>query len=171
VQIVLEMRKTKMLDLQLQAANSTLASSRTLMGGINTAKEQSIGVQKRIKILENRLEKAYVKFNQSITHTKQLREQINNLRRERLMFESIHTSLERELAKLKRDMADTIQLASQVFDAKEKAIAEMGVLVGQAEKEQAGFEEEWRQLTQIIEDDKRERVRCGLWCYTGLLLW
>ncbi len=35
----------------------------------------------------------------------------------------------------------------------------MGFLMAQAEKEQAGFEEEWRQLTQIIEDDKRERVR------------
>lgn len=46
-----------------------------------------------------------------------------------------------------------------MFEAKEKAIQEMGVLMGQAEKEQAGFEEEWRQLTQIIEDDKRERVR------------
>jgi hypothetical protein len=46
----------------------------------------------------------------------------------------------------------------QVFEQKEKAIAEMGVLMAQAEKEQAGFEEEWRQLTQIIEDNKRERV-------------
>eukprot|EP00967_Tisochrysis_lutea_P040938 scaffold49193_cov18-Tisochrysis_lutea.AAC.1 len=36
----------------------------------------------------------------------------------------------------------------QIFEAKEKAIAEMGQLMAQAEKEQAGFEEEWRQLTQ-----------------------
>jgi hypothetical protein len=60
---------------------------------------------------------AYVKYNQSITHNKALREQINNLRRERLMFESIHSNLERELAKLKKDMADTIQLANQVGGA------------------------------------------------------
>jgi hypothetical protein len=46
----------------------------------------------------------------------------------------------------------------QIHEAKEKCVAEMGVLVGQADKEQAGFEDEWRQLTQIIEDDKRERV-------------
>lgn len=71
-------------------------------------------VQKRIKLLENRLERAYVKFNSSITHNKQLREQINNLRRERIMFESIHGNLERELVKVKKDMAETIQLANQV---------------------------------------------------------
>jgi len=156
---VLEVRKTKMLDQQLSHVNEALGTTRNLMGGINTAKEQSITVQKRIKLLENRLERAYVKFNQSITHNKQLREQINNLRRERIMFESIHSNLERELAKVKKDMAETIQLANQIFEAKEKAIAEMGQLMAQAEKEQAGFEEEWRQLTQIIEDDKRERER------------
>ncbi|KAJ9514613.1 hypothetical protein QJQ45_016342 [Haematococcus lacustris] len=157
--IVLEMRKSKMLDQQMDAATTVLTTTRNLMGGINCAKEQNISVQKRIKLLENRLEKAYVKYNQSITHNKQLREQINNLRRERLMFESIHNNLERELVKLKKDMADTIQLANQVYELKEKATAEMAVLMGQAEKEQAGFEEEWRQLTQIIEDNKRERVR------------
>ncbi|GFH19369.1 uncharacterized protein HaLaN_16308 [Haematococcus lacustris] len=155
--IVLEMRKSKMLDQQMDAATTVLTTTRNLMGGINCAKEQNISVQKRIKLLENRLEKAYVKYNQSITHNKQLREQINNLRRERLMFESIHNNLERELVKLKKDMADTIQLANQVYELKEKATAEMAVLMGQAEKEQAGFEEEWRQLTQIIEDNKRER--------------
>jgi hypothetical protein len=72
--------------------------------------------QKRIKLLENRLERAYVKFNQSITHNKQLREQINNLRRERIMFESIHSNLERELVKVKKDMAETIQIANQVCE-------------------------------------------------------
>lgn len=72
--------------------------------------------QKRIKLLENRLERAYVKFNQSITHNKQLREQIDNLRRERIMLESIHNNLERELVKVKKDMAETIQLANQVSE-------------------------------------------------------
>jgi hypothetical protein len=158
-QIVLEMRKAKMFDQQLQEMTSTLTTTRGHMGGINSAKEQSTAVLKRIKLLENRLEKAYVKYNQSITHNKQLREQINNLRRERIMFESIHSNLERELAKLKRDMADMIQQANSAFEAREKALAEMNQLKGQAEKEQQGFEEEWRQLTTIIEEDKKERVR------------
>ncbi|KAG2488983.1 hypothetical protein HYH03_012424 [Edaphochlamys debaryana] len=157
--IVLEMRKTKMLDQQLNEMTSTLTTTRNNMGGIFTAKEQSTAVLKRIKLLENRLEKAYVKYNQSITHNKQLREQINNLRRERIMFESIHSNLERELAKLKRDMADMITQANAAFEAREKALAEMNALKAQADKEQQGFEEEWRQLTTIIEEDKKERER------------
>lgn len=157
-QIVLEMRKTKMLDQQLQETQNVLGSTRAQMGGIYAAKQQAQTIQMRIKLLENRLEKAYVKYNQSVTHNKQLRDQINNLRRENLMFQSINSNLERELQKLKKDMAETIQLANVAFEAKEKAIQEMNVLKIQADKELQGFEEEWKHLTAIIEEDKRERV-------------
>lgn len=42
---------------------------------------------------------------QSITYNKQLREQIDNLRRERLMFEAINSNLDKELARIKRNIA------------------------------------------------------------------
>lgn len=166
-QIVLEMRKTKMLDQQLQETQNVLGSTRAQMGGIYAAKQQAQTIQMRIKLLENRLEKAYVKYNQSVTHNKQLRDQINNLRRENLMFQSINSNLERELQKLKKDMAETIQLANVAFEAKEKAIQEMNVLKVQADKELQGFEEEWKHLTAIIEEDKRERVSALGSCKSG----
>jgi hypothetical protein len=42
---------------------------------------------------------------QAITYNKQLREQIDNLRRERLMFEAINSNLDKELARIKRNIA------------------------------------------------------------------
>jgi len=162
VQLVLEMRKTKLLDLHLQETNSVLGTTRSLMGGIFASRDKVQAVANQIKLLENRLEKAYIKYNQSVTHTKQLRDQINNLRKERIMFQDIDRNLDKELTKLKKEMGETIQLANVAFEAKEKAIAEMNVLKVQAEKEQQGFEEEWKQLAAIIEEDKRERVRQGL---------
>lgn len=45
-QIVLEVRKTKMLDQQLSHVHEALGTTRNLMGGINTAKEQSVSIQK-----------------------------------------------------------------------------------------------------------------------------
>jgi hypothetical protein len=44
---------------------------------------------------------------QAITYNKQLREQIDNLRRERLMFEAINANLDKELARIKRSIAGT----------------------------------------------------------------
>lgn len=68
------------MEVQLGETNNVLGTTRTLMGGIFAAKEKSHSVLMTIKLLENRLEKAYVKYNQSITHNKQLRDQINNMR-------------------------------------------------------------------------------------------
>lgn len=42
---------------------------------------------------------------QAVTYNKALREQIDNLRRERLMFEAIHHNMEKDLARIKRNMA------------------------------------------------------------------
>ena len=53
---------------------------RKKMGGINAARENNAQVQKQIKVLENRLEKAYVKDNEAVAHNKRLREQIDSLR-------------------------------------------------------------------------------------------
>ena len=67
------------------------------MGGVNAARENQLMVQKQIRILENRLDKALVKFNEALAHNKNLREEIDNLRRERVVFDNIYRKLEKEL--------------------------------------------------------------------------
>lgn len=157
--VILEMRRCKMFDQQLGEIGGLLSTTRTLMGGIYSAKDQSQSVQKQIKILENRLEQSYVKYNQAITYNRTLREQINNLRRERIMFESINQNLERELQQLKADMAEMIQMAAALHTAKDKAMSEVHALKLQSEKEHTACEEEWKALTAMIEEDKRSRER------------
>lgn len=63
-QIQLERRKVLMLQQQLEQLQNKLGSTRTAMGGIFSAKEKTQGLQKQIKILENRLEKQYIKYNE-----------------------------------------------------------------------------------------------------------
>jgi hypothetical protein len=53
-------------------------------------------------------------------------------------------------------LTDTITAASDAYTAKDKALSEVAALKLAAEKEHAAFEEEWRQLSHIIEED-----RCG----------
>lgn len=57
---------------------------------------------------------------------------------------------------------DSITASNEANTAKEKALAEASALKLAAEREHAAFEEEWRQLTHLIEDD-----RCGLECVYG----
>ena len=44
------------------------------MGGVNAAKEGQKMIQKQVRILENRLDKALVKFNEALANNKRLRE-------------------------------------------------------------------------------------------------
>lgn len=53
-----------MLQQQLEQLQSKLGCTRTAMGGIFSAKEKTQALQKQIKILENRLEKQFIKYNE-----------------------------------------------------------------------------------------------------------
>jgi len=57
------------------------------MGGLNATKHVQEKYEKHIKILENRLDKANQKFNEAIEFDKNLREEIDKLRKERFIFE------------------------------------------------------------------------------------
>jgi hypothetical protein len=63
-QIQLERRKVLMLQQQLEQLTNKLGTTRSAMGSIFSAKEKTQALQKQIKILENRLEKQYIKYNE-----------------------------------------------------------------------------------------------------------
>ena len=83
------------LDKQIGDMNHQIMDQRKQMGGINAARESNQQTQRQIKILENRLEKALVKYNEALGKNKKLKEQIDNLRRERKVFDEICKKLEK----------------------------------------------------------------------------
>merc|ERR1712151_66360 len=112
-------------------------------------------VQKQIRVLENRLDKALQKFNEAIAANRGLREQIDTLRRERVVFDDIYRKLESELQQKKKEMANIIEQANAAYEARDSAQAQMAALKQQADKEHSEFEKEWRELGRLIENDKR----------------
>lgn len=103
-------------------------------------------MQKHIKILENRLDKALQRYNEAVAHNRSLRHSIDDLRRERLVFEGIYKKLEKELAEKKKELTGITEVAEKAAEARDTAVAELARLKTQAEKEQAAFEAEWREL-------------------------
>lgn len=127
-------------------------------GVSNAAKDSNMQIQKQIRQLENRLEKALVKFNEAIAHNKELREEIDGLRRERVVFDSIYKKLEKELDQKKREMANIIEISNSAYESRDQAQQEMQALKKQLEEEQAAFEEEWKDLGRIIEADRQRKA-------------
>merc|ERR1740138_498716 len=124
-------------------------------GGVDASKQNVEATQKQIRILENRLDKALQKFNEAIAANRSLREQIDTLRRERVVFDDIYRKLENELHSKKKEMANIIEQANAAYEARDSAQAQMAALKQQADKEHAEFEKEWRELGKLIENDKK----------------
>merc|ERR1712054_551244 len=93
--------------------------------------------------------------NEAIEANRVLREQIDMLRRERVVFDDIYRKLENELQMKKKEMAFIIEQANAAYEARDSAQAQMAALKQQADKEHAEFEKEWRELGRLIENDKK----------------
>ena len=68
-------------------------------------------MNKQIKVLEHRLHRALVKFNEAIAANKDLREEIDNLRRERVVFDGIYKKLQLELSERNQVLTLTLSLS------------------------------------------------------------
>lgn len=96
-----------------------ILQTRANSGGINAGSENHSKKQKEIKTLENRLDKANQKFNEAIAHNKKLREEIDSLRRERVIFDNIYQKLEKELNEKRKSMANIIEEANRAYDERD----------------------------------------------------
>eukprot|EP00753_Platysulcus_tardus_P000813 PLAT10730.2.p1 GENE.PLAT10730.2~~PLAT10730.2.p1 ORF type:complete len:579 (-),score=344.83 PLAT10730.2:133-1869(-) len=153
--IEVEKRRIAELDKQVAMLKRSIQEQRIRMGGINASKENNEMIARQIRVMENRLDKALVKYNEALASNKHLREQIDALRRDRVVFDGIYKKLERELHEKKRDMAAVIEESNEAYKARDRAHAEMAALKMQADKEQAEFEAEWKELGKMIEADRR----------------
>jgi chromosome segregation ATPase len=143
------------LDKQIKHYQGKIQEQRQRMGGVNAVKEANTRTRKEIRTLENRLEQAVVKYNQALSYNKSLREQIDNLRRERVAFDQLYAKLDKELAEKKGEMAKIIEVSNMAYEARDAAQVEIQSLKQQAEKEQQAFETEWRELGKLIEQDRK----------------
>lgn len=153
--IEIEKRRISELDAQIKKMEESILQQRSDMGGVNANRETSRTIQKNIRMLENRLDKALVKYNEALGHNKKLRETIDNLRRERVVFDGIYRKLEGDLEQTKNEMAAIIEATNNAYSARDSSHGEMMRVKSEADKEQRQFEHEWRELTKLIDQDRK----------------
>lgn len=124
------------------------------MGGVNAAQENNKLVQKQIKVLENSLDKNLTKFNETLAQNKVLRTKIDEYRRERVVFDGIYKKLERDLHEKKQEMAAIIEDSKNAYNARDKSQSEQAALQLNANKERAEFENEFKEVGQLIKDQQ-----------------
>mmetsp|Transcript_13220 Transcript_13220/g.28026 ORF Transcript_13220/g.28026 Transcript_13220/m.28026 type:complete len:522 (-) Transcript_13220:418-1983(-) len=155
--IEVERRKVLDLDRTVETLNAKLNERRRKVGGTNAPAASADQVKKQIKILANRLEKALQKHNATMAANKKTRENIDNLRRERLVFDQLYKKLEKESAEKRKEMQHKIEVSNRAYEAREAAVTEMARLKTQSDREQQVFEAEFKELGRLIEHDRKMR--------------
>ncbi|KAL1524689.1 hypothetical protein AB1Y20_019575 [Prymnesium parvum] len=152
-----EKKRSDDIDQRTKTLRDGILQERRDMGGNNAPQEQNQAINKQVKVLEHRLHRALIKFNEAIAANKELREEIDNLRRERVVFDGIYKKLQHELAEKKKRMAEIIEVANVAYEARDRAQAEIASLKLQSEKEQVEFEAEWKELGRKLEEDRKRQ--------------
>lgn len=93
--IDVEKTKNAAMERQIATHREKIWIQRRKMGGANAASENQRNVEKQVKMLENKLDQAVVKFNKSLANNRNLRQEIDNLRGERVAFEGVYKKLEK----------------------------------------------------------------------------
>eukprot|EP00755_Sulcionema_specki_P004528 Sspe_Gene.4555::Locus_1493_Transcript_1_1_Confidence_1.000_Length_1879::g.4555::m.4555 len=154
----LETRKQRELDQQIAELKASLMERRKkraeTMGGVNATQENHQMVEKQIKVLENRLDQALVKFNEALSKNKALREEIDNLRGERVVFDGIYKKLEKELHEKKKEMAEIIEKSNLYYEDRDASGVELKHLREAAEKDIQQYDKHFEELDLMMEANK-----------------
>jgi len=111
--------------------------------------------EKKLKVLEDRLEHATTRFHESDTQNRKLRDNVSQLERERQLSAAEHDKLLRKYEKQEvalNMMEEKFRTATAARDA---AQADIAALSQQFEREKDKWQTEMRQMQSFIENERR----------------
>jgi len=156
-----EKKTCEVLKQQLNILKSKVQQQRKVMGGVNASRDNHNMVNKQIRILENRLDKALIRFNESLANNKKLRETIDDLRRERIVFDNVYKKMEKELSKKKSAIAYTIELSNQSYEQRDSYQLDIATIEQANRKEQEDFDGQMDELNQALDEAARKEATIG----------
>ncbi|XP_041745034.1 coiled-coil domain-containing protein 114 isoform X2 [Coregonus clupeaformis] len=118
-------------------------------------KSQSRHTQKASRTLENKLDRALIRFNKQLTKNSHLREDLESLRVERVRFQQLHRRLDKELQEIRKDIGDMVSLATAAYDVRVEAQSKMIMMREKAVKDLSQYSAEMKELERVIAHERR----------------
>ena len=135
----------------MQNVQEVIKSKRTELIALEGNESDSIG--KMIKKYENKLEKILNENNEVLAKNKQLKEEINILRKERVIFDKVYNQLEIELKAKESELKDVILKAEIVKGERQKAQDQIDNLKKVVSQEKKKIEEEYKLFFSNMEQE------------------
>ena len=112
-----ENKSIKKLDDEILQLENEIHLQNKIIGG-KTGAEQQQAVDRQIRMLENRLEKATINYDKMLASNSKLRKEIDHLRIQRSVFDGLHKKIVKQLNDQKRTMGLIIEQSNQVSSFK-----------------------------------------------------
>lgn len=116
---------------------------------------QARQTQKATRTLENKLDRALIRFNEQLTKNSQLREELETLRMERVRFQQLHRRLEKVLQDVRKDIGEVIDMSTTAYDVREEAQTKITMMKEKAIKDFAQYSAEMKELERVIAHERR----------------
>ncbi|KAM4613743.1 coiled-coil domain-containing protein 114 [Polymixia lowei] len=124
------------------------------VGTSDTQRLQARRTQKAIRTLENKLDRALIRFNEQLTKNSHLREELETLRVERVRFQQLHHRLDKELQDIRKGIGEMINLSTAAYDARVEAQSKMTMMKEKAVKELAQYNAEMKELEWVLAHER-----------------
>lgn len=111
-----ERKKHQELDSKIHEWERKVRKQQKSMGGINMGREFTVKTNRKVRVLEGRLDKALQRFNEMKTKNAEFRKTIDNLRIERLRFEEVYSKMNRELQDTRREIGEVITNSKTAYE-------------------------------------------------------
>lgn len=142
-----EEQKRKKLEEDVSKANSKA-------GGLFQQSKENEELQAKLRTIENRLDKALVRYNNNLTKLSGLRSQIDELRKDRFTFREVIRNTENDRQKKDQEIGNLISNSNDAYSRRDRLKMDL-VQLKQAEAEDIkNFEEEYTRLSQQIEGQR-----------------
>mmetsp|Transcript_30007 Transcript_30007/g.45876 ORF Transcript_30007/g.45876 Transcript_30007/m.45876 type:complete len:86 (-) Transcript_30007:247-504(-) len=83
-----------------------------------------------------------------------MREEIDNLRKEKVIFEKVYSRLEKQLNLKRKDIAEIIEVSVSAYEERDKMQDKLATMINQSEKEQTEFKKEISAVQDLIDKDE-----------------
>uniref|UniRef100_A0A3Q4I0N5 Outer dynein arm docking complex subunit 1 n=1 Tax=Neolamprologus brichardi TaxID=32507 RepID=A0A3Q4I0N5_NEOBR len=131
-------------------------------------------IQKSIRTMEYKLNRALTRLNEQLTKNSQVREELHTLYIERVRFQQLHNRLSKELQEVRKKIGEVINQSSAAYDTRVEAHSKATLIKEKALKDRDQYSTELKELERVIAHESTLKtfmiVKCGGWalCFIAL---
>lgn len=142
-----EETKRRRLEDEVSKANSRA-------GGFFQQSRENAELQARLRTMENRLDKALVRYNRNLAKLADMRARIDELRKDRFTFRDVIRNAEIQREKTDQEINNLISTSNEAYSERDRRKMELVRLKTAEKADVKAFEEKLARLNQTIEGQK-----------------